>query len=862
MHLSTEQRVLLHIQRYAGKKSEWEAPYELSQAGISGALHLPQSTISRTLKALKNRGLVEDRLMYIRGERRKKNGYFLTPQGIEEARKIEKELLSEPVKIKVRDSVRAVSIAEALEIIRAEKGASLHPAEIYRNFVEKGIVDTAEIYSDKKRIMFHVPEERGDFVGRAKEMSLIEKKMEESPFILVKGMAGMGKSSMLSKLAHKFSSEYHIFWYSIRKAKGILDLIKELNEFLRLVGAKTVERKRGVGAFFEELQNIKAMLIFDDLQYANKEMLEFIRELAERTFSEPCRFLMMFSSREELKFRKEEFAKGRVFEIELGPLEKDELEPLFPDREKLDKAYSLTGGIPLFIELYRNTGFRPSDAKRIMEEEVFSALSAHEMEAMKMLSVHRIPVYPEALSDINPETIENLRKKLLIAETEEWKLDAHELLKEIIYRSMPIKEREKYHEKAAEYYLSQWCDDEDRFEAVYHLQMAGKWEKSAEIALKIASEFPLSGNLDDIMSNFHRNMEKVPESLRGELLVLIGDILAYENRWEDSVEYYSEAERYAGKTEELEERIARAKSETENWEESIRIEKGLLKKAEEEGNPRKVAKHHIALGNTYLRSGNPTEALKHYLNAEKILLKLKNRDGLAVVYNNIGNSYINIEDFDKAERYLKKSLRYSKGKGNVGAQSVSNLGYIYERKGNLGAAEKAYRDALKYSKNPVFILRILRRLNSILLESGNWDGALSILKRSLNDIPDGEKWIILDLMADAYRKGRKYEDAIATRKKALSLNRNTRLRLSLIEDLIEAGRLLEAMKVLEEEEKIISPWDYEMRSGILLLKGKIFSLKGENNRALDAYGELVRMAEEAGDMEKAEIARKLLKEME
>ena len=46
------------------------------------------------------------------------------------------------------------------------------------------------------------------------------------------------------------------------------------------------------------------------------------------------------------------------------------------------------------------------------------------------------------------------------------------------------------------------------------------------------------------------------------------------------------------------------------------------------------------------------------------------------------------------------------------------------------------------------------------------------------------------------------------------------------------------------------------------MKGKALSIMGKWYQASDAYGELVRMAEEAGDMERAAIARDLLKEME
>ena len=67
--------------------------------------------------------------------------------------------------------------------------------------------------------------------------------------------------------------------------------------------------------------------------------------------------------------------------------------------------------------------------------------------------------------------------------------------------------------------------------------------------------------------------------------------------------------------------------------------------------------------------------------------------------------------------------------------------------------------------------------------------------------------------------------------------------------------------MLEEEEKRASPWDYETMSRILLLKGNMLALTGEKNTAIDAYGALLRMAEEAGDEERIRIVEEAVKKM-
>jgi DNA-binding MarR family transcriptional regulator len=365
MELSTEQRVLLHISRFTGNDSQWEAPYELSQAGISASLGIPQSSISRALKSLKEKGWVYDRTMYIKGEKRKKSAYFLTETGLKEAEDILRSLREMPVNVSLNGEIRLMSIAEAENLSR-QNGNPLHPIQIYEMFRKGGTVGL----DSGKYMRFHVPDLTLDFIGRADLMEDIEKRMHGSMVILIKGMAGMGKSTLLSKMAERLSEKHHVFWHSFRSKGEYYDLLRELNEFLTSIGKKPVERKAGARGYFEALRKSNSVLILDDLQLADEKSSEFIRELSDMMFSSLCDFRILAASREDMGvFRKSALGTGKLYEMTLGPLKKEELREMFG--ESADEVYSLTGGVPLFVQLYKNTGFRLSDAEKIMDEEIF-----------------------------------------------------------------------------------------------------------------------------------------------------------------------------------------------------------------------------------------------------------------------------------------------------------------------------------------------------------------------------------------------------------------------------------------------------------------------------------------------------------
>ena len=68
------------------------------------------------------------------------------------------------------------------------------------------------------------------------------------------------------------------------------------------------------------------------------------------------------------------------------------------------------------------------------------------------------------------------------------------------------------------------------------------------------------------------------------------------------------------------------------------------------------------IGNTYYNIGDYNKALEYYELSLKIRKKILGEEhpDTAVSYNNIGNSYYNIGDYKKALEYLELSLKIRK----------------------------------------------------------------------------------------------------------------------------------------------------------------------------------------------------------
>lgn len=112
---------------------------------------------------------------------------------------------------------------------------------------------------------------------------------------------------------------------------------------------------------------------------------------------------------------------------------------------------------------------------------------------------------------------------------------------------------------------------------------------------------------------------------------------------------------------------------------------------------------HYAIGATYVRLDRHDEAVMHLREALDIRLKLlePNHPDIATSYNSLGSCLQHLGQLQEAEGYLRKSLAIWKSRDEEGVQLVAvlnNLGYLFEKKGQLAAARDWYVQSLETSR--------------------------------------------------------------------------------------------------------------------------------------------------------------------
>ena len=95
--LTTEERTLLHLLNHRLPENNWEAPMELTQAGISAAVHVQRKHVPRTLKRLEEQNCLNTTSRHVPGARQRRRVYSLTNEGRERAQSILERIRSTPV---------------------------------------------------------------------------------------------------------------------------------------------------------------------------------------------------------------------------------------------------------------------------------------------------------------------------------------------------------------------------------------------------------------------------------------------------------------------------------------------------------------------------------------------------------------------------------------------------------------------------------------------------------------------------------------------------------------------------------------------------------------------------------------------
>ncbi len=657
------------------------------------------------------------------------------------------------------------------------------------------------------------------FVGRKEEMEILER----SPFIVIEGMPGIGKTYLAARCVHKTQREgKKIFWHAFTEIDSFHYLINKISVFLNNVGySNLLEYVKQEGKDDRVLISLiqkgiteDMVLCFDGFQQVRDEKIVAMFRLLKNVKGK-----VIITSRERPPFLS--ISRTDIAEIRLSALSENETRELLQSRGVrladgfLQKACQRLGGHPLILDMFCDAA-REKEASDVLESlpvyrvedylwsEIFEKLSENDRTFVECLSVFRAPASTDILMHVYTKdrfwmVLKGLERRMLIKKQDgEYVLPS--MIKEFTYQKVPNKEG--LHKAIAQCYLEEGRP-KGLLEAVYHFLQAGEQERAAEIVANPHVDLIEQGHLSpymEILTQFSK--EQISPSLwcavtyaRGRILFLQGDLKnalkEFEEMSKAAQEINSEKD-YAKALHQLG-NIYQSHGE---WEKAHHCFEEALQLLERLKDYRGMADIHADTGLLLRRQHRFKEALSHFEEGKNIAEKIGYTVGLSRTLRYIAQIYYHQDQFDTASEYYHQSLRLSEKSLDVlgTAANYNDLGLVSFYKGE---SEKAIEYFEKYMESSERVSDIRAKIRYY-----------ANLGMVYSDLGDNEK--AEDCYNQALHLAEEQEDPYVT----------SYLKMKIVHLLLQKGSVEKAKRLCNECEKIFG------QLGVSLFYGEFYRIYG------------------------------------
>lgn len=705
--LTVSERILYHLNNYVKYEDKYEAPFDVTQDGISQACSISRAHAAIELKKLKATGIVDETLKHVRKGKARRKVYFLTTNG----------------KSKATDVLQYVKDNSIMPMVDAAK---VSPESISR--------------SKSMRRSSPLPTVRA-FFGRGKELEEVSKALASPTLkvLSIRGIAGIGKTTLVAKAVSELSGQ-RVFWYSAKPWDVPRTLADALGRFFAENGSRRIATYLASGKFElgelsfllnEELAENGYTLVLDDVD-ASDNLQEFLKMLRHSSGSAK----MIVTSEAGPKFydASDMVARKEVAEIELGGLEKKVAIELLRSRNIegsiADELARVTHGHPLSLEMVTESS--PTGAKyqvaRFFEEKFYAGLPEDEKSLLQLASIFQQPFSADAI----PRELRQARRGSMLREIVPGRFEIHASLRDFVYSSMTKDERAKWHSMAADHYLK--ADNPQ--ERLFHLIRANRTLEAEMMMSRMSEELLAEGNVQrlwETVSFFEASKPKYTHSvmlLKARAASLVGE---YDAAWSLLEKISREGESRLGAEALVE--MGKIKSKKGELKNASKFFADALAEAKEAPGVR--AKALRGLGVVENKLGNYGKAQELLEKSAVDALAAMDSKGMLLAHLELGNVFIGRGMYDDAIEHFSKCAA---GFGPVDLTNVYvNMGIACAFLGRSDEAKLHLENAVRLADEtgqPRAKAYALTSLAEELIKSGSVELAKEHCFRALDIVTD------------------------------------------------------------------------------------------------------------------------------
>ncbi|MCU0799183.1 MAG: tetratricopeptide repeat protein [Candidatus Thermoplasmatota archaeon] len=652
--LTIEEKVLLVLVEHLRYMDEFQVPPALTQDGLSELIGVNRPNIARSLKALRKKGLIEERLSHVQGQRRRKKVYMISPSRTETALKLRSELGNAKVTYKGKE--------RSLDELASELEMS-----ILRTYLMAQGMGT-EDKSGHVQLAGKVSERH--FFGRESELVKLQGWLKDprSRFAVLCGMGGIGKTALLERFCSTVNVRRCI-WYRFVQGSSLKGVLHSLEVLLEAPGLGLELEPRDAAYELGRAISGNVILVLDDLHLAGPDFLQVLSSLLTMELTS---FKVLAASRKKRTFysARESAVEGRVLEVQLEGLDENGSMELLGhrgfEREQGSILFKRSRGYPMALmlapvgDLSYGEEFGP-DAGSFLLSEVIGKLPPEELSVLRLLSILRVPTSrAHSLvngASLNPVSLDELISRSLVSRGQGG-YEVHPVISDLVRSRTPGDIRSSLHSAAADHYLTLDSSATGLIEASHHLVKAGR-----------------TGDLFSLLE--HRGLLALEEGFM-ELLLVLEDLGPAPLEWKDKAWYYL----LLGTGESCMDEHARAVMD---------LMKAL--DAAKKGNvvePSFMVGLGTSLGRAHLELGRPKEAMEWFLKASDAFMSIPapdDQDMMNGVWakNGLGLARKSTGDLDGAlsafEGALSLSMDYDPG--NMAPSIYGNMASVHMENGHL-----------------------------------------------------------------------------------------------------------------------------------------------------------------------------------
>jgi tetratricopeptide (TPR) repeat protein len=574
------------------------------------------------------------------------------------------------------------------------------------------------------------------FIGREQELAFYRRMLAEERFVIISGLAGVGKTTLGARLAREAAaSADSIFWFTFDTVQknGSEALLRALAVFLTMHGQpdlgryldgeikvqKPLDLTAKLNLFIAGLASGDYLLCFDDFHLIKErpDIALLFKQIRDRYPGPgaplPARFIIMGRDMPQaMQYLAPETLNGfsqadtREFlqanRVSLSDAQIPRLWQITAGNAKLLElsvaAFSRLNKDPNEITRFLDTMPERRDLRDFVMHEIYASLTPTERLIADALSIFPTDVERAVLEAVLEgedvggivEPLNTLADKHLLSESD-GRIGCHGLVREFSYRLLSRQNRESFHGRAANYYER----ERQYLAAAYHHFEQGTKEQATDLLTSHRQEIIYGGEAGALLEQLARfNGVRLDPQRRSSIHRLTGDCYKLRGEYGKALQAYGDA-------------LAEPNDST--------TQAALVR----------------CIGDTHTAMGDYEQALSYLTRSAAISQQLNDRSGLADAHVEMGIAAYRLFRLDDARVHLEQAHRLADELGDrlLAARASMTLGVVDWEAGDLTAARTRIDSSLYTFRalgNRLEEARAVGNLALLYQDSGNLVRALAL----------------------------------------------------------------------------------------------------------------------------------------